>query len=48
MIHGVNQEAAKRFWVDALGFTLAEDTPVRREALARCSARTARPKLVLS
>jgi catechol 2,3-dioxygenase-like lactoylglutathione lyase family enzyme len=41
MIHGVNQvvlhvedqEAAKRFWVDTLGFTLAEDTPVRRETL---------------
>jgi catechol 2,3-dioxygenase-like lactoylglutathione lyase family enzyme len=27
VLHVEDQEAAKRFWVDTLGFTLAEDTP---------------------
>jgi catechol 2,3-dioxygenase-like lactoylglutathione lyase family enzyme len=48
VLHVEDQEAAKRFWVDTLGFTLAEDTRTARSAGSRCSARTARPKLVLS
>ncbi|HEX6353636.1 VOC family protein [Actinophytocola sp.] len=43
-----DQEAAKRFWVDTLGFTLAEDTPYGEERWLSVLSPDGATKLVLS
>ena len=56
MIRGVNQvilyvedqEQAKRFWVDRLGFTLAEDSPYGEERWLSVVSPDGATKLVLS
>ena len=48
ILHVEDQERAKRFWVDELGFTLAEDSPYGEERWLSVVSPDGATKLVLS
>jgi lactoylglutathione lyase len=48
VLHVEDQEEAKRFWVDMLGFTLAEDSPYGEERWLSVVSPDGATKLVLS